>query len=499
MAEYDLAIIGGGIIGAGIARDAAGRGLRVLLVEQSDLASGTSSASTKLIHGDVNALERHAFRSVRQALWERDVLLRIAPHVVQAMRFVLPPQGRERPAWLVRAELLAYDHLARRGRLPATRTLDLTHHVCGAPLRRRYTFGFEFSDCRVDDSRLVILNAIDAAARGAVIRTRTRCIRADRADSWTLVLNARGRRAVVTARAVVNAAGAWVAAVNDTVLHQRGRLPVHFVKGSHILVRCLFDHDRGYVLPSREGPPVFALPFGREFTLVGTTHADFRGDPGSATPSLDEINSLCGAINAYFRENITSGDVVWSFAGIGTRHDDGVARPADVAAEHVLLLDAENGKAPLLTVLGGRITTYRRVAEDALGTLAHFFASRPRWTRDAPLPGGEFGYGRLDHLRADIRSRWPFLHDDHASRLACAYGTRVDLVLQDAKGPDDLGTRFGADLTAAEVRYLMRHEWAETAEDVLWRRSKLGLHIDAEGRERVARFMAAELGSRREG
>jgi glycerol-3-phosphate dehydrogenase len=323
MAEFDLAIIGGGIMGAAIARDAAGRGLRVLLVEQGDLASGASSASTKLINGDLAALERGALASVRAALRERDVLLRTAAHVVRPTRLVLLPQGRDRAAWIARAELLLYDHVARRGGLAATRSLDLTHHVCGAPLRRRFTFGFEFSDARVDDARLVILNALDAAARGAVIRTRTRCLRAERADAWTLVLNARGRRMAVTAGAVVNATGAWLAAVNETVLRQPNLPPVRFVKGSHILVRSLFAHDRGYVLPSETGPPVYALPFGRQFTLIGATYVDFRGDPGATTPDIEEVNFLCAAVNGCFRENITPGDVVWSFAGVAARHDVG--------------------------------------------------------------------------------------------------------------------------------------------------------------------------------
>jgi glycerol-3-phosphate dehydrogenase len=495
MAEFDLAIIGGGINGAGIARDAAGRGLKVLLIEQNDLAAGASSASTKLVDGGLNHLDQCRFSAVREALAEREVLLRLAPHLVQPMRFVLPPLDSDRPAWLIRAGLLFYDYLARRRILPRTKTLDLTHPVCGAPLRRRYTFGFEYSDCWVDDARLVVLNAMDAAMRGATIRTRTRCIRAERAEAWTLVLNSRGRRAVATARAVVNATGPWLATVSETVFRQGRRPPVRLVKGSHIVVKSLFDHDRGYVLPVPDGRVVFALPFDQGLTLVGTTDQDFSGDPLTPVPDMGEIAYLCGIINRYFRDHITPHDVVWAFAGVRALYDDRVPLPEDATRDYTLALDEENGKAPLLTVYGGRISSYRRLAEAAFGKLAQYFAAQPRWTRNVPLPGGEFGHGRMEALIADSRQRWPFLTEGHVRRLVRAYGTRIDLVLGKATAPEDLGAWFGADLTAVEVRYLMRHEWAEVCDDVLWRRSKLGLRIGGEGRELIARFMAAELGA----
>lgn len=495
MADFDLAIIGGGINGAGIARDAAGRGLKVLLVEQNDLASGTSSASTKLIHGGLRYLEHGKLRLVREALGEREVLMRIAPHIVRPMRFVLPSQNDARPAWLIRAALFLYDHLAPRKMLPSTKTLDLTHHICGAPLRRRFTFGFEYSDCLVDDSRLVVLNAVDAAARGAHIRTRTRCIRADRGEEWTLVLNARGRRDMATARVLINAAGAWVESVTETVLRIGRRPPVRLAKGSHIVVKGLFDHGCGYVLPTTDRRIVFALPFERDFTLIGTTDEDFVGDLATPIANVREIQYLCDAVNAYFRQNITPGDVIWAYAGVRALFDDGAARADDVTRDYVLSVDQSDGGAPLLNVYGGKITTYRRLAEAALDKLGHFFAAKPNWTARTPLPGGEFGRAGIATFVAEMRTKWPFLSDDQARRLAYAYGTRVDLILGNAASADDLGPRIGADLTAAEIRYLMRHEWAETAEDVLWRRSKLGLHMSKDEQEAVARLMSDEIGA----
>ncbi len=489
MAEFDLAVIGGGINGAGIARDAVGRGLKVLLVEQGDLSSGTSSASTKLIHGGLRYLEHGAFRLVREALAEREVLLRNAPHLVRPMRFVLPTQGR-RPAWLIRAGLFLYDHLGTRRILSRSETLDLHHHPCGVPLKRRHVAGFEYSDCRVDDSRLVILNAVDAAERGATVRTRTRCVRAERGEEWRLVLNARGRRDVVTARALVNAAGPWVAQVAEGVVRNPIGAGVRLVKGSHIVVRKLFAHDRGYLLEGIDGRIVFVLPFEDDFTLIGTTDLDFDGDLGAVAPTGAEVNYLCAAVNDYFRERVGADQVVWAFAGVRALHDDGSKRAEDVTRDYVLTLDRPVHAAPLLTVHGGKITTYRRLAEAALERLEPYFAMRPPWTGRQPLPGGEFGHREFADRLAEVRRRWPFLDAAHARRLFGAYGTRIERVLGDARRIEDLGPRFGGGLTGAEVRYLMRHEWADTADDVLWRRSKLGLRLSREQAEGLARFMA---------
>jgi glycerol-3-phosphate dehydrogenase len=496
MADFDLAIVGGGINGAGIARDAAGRGLRVVLVEQNDLASGTSSASTKLIHGGLRYLEHGWFRLVREALTEREVLLRMAPHLIRPMRFVLPWEPGLRAGWLLRLGLFIYDHLGGRKDLPATRTLDLSGDALGIPLQGRYRHGFEYSDGQVDDSRLVVLNALDAAERGAVIRTHARCVSAERGDLWRLVCEVRGRPDVATARALINATGPWAGLFAEHVLQQPPVENLRLDKGSHIVVRRLFDHDRGYIFQAGDGRVVFALPFERDFTLVGTTDLHFDGDPAAVAASADEIAYLCTVVNDHFRATIAPADVVWSFAGVRALYDDGANTPQDTPRDYVLALDQQRGAAPLLTVYGGKITTYRRLAEAALERLAPIFGTRPAWTARAPLPGGDFAFDRFDRLLGDTRKSWPFLSEAHAYRMVRAYGTRVRRVLGAAKTLDDLGARLGGDLTAAEVRYLMQHEWAQTADDVLWRRSKVGLRVSRDERERLARFMADAVGSR---
>jgi len=490
MAEFDLAIIGGGINGVGIARDAAGRGLKVLLVEQGDLACGTSSASTKLIHGGLRYLEHGALRLVREALIEREVLFSIAPHLVHPLRIVLPMGEGGRPAWMLRLGLFIYDHLGGRKILPKTAALDLTHHPCGDPLRRRYTYGFEFSDCFVDDSRLVVLNAMDAAERGAVIRTRTRCGLAERGEEWKLVLISRGHREVATARVLVNAAGPWVGPVHENVLRLGGRPPVKLAKGSHIVVRKLFDHDRGYLFQTADNRVVFALPFHRDFTLIGTTDELFQGDPREVAPTSHEIDYLCRVANDHFREVIMPVDVVWAYAGVRALYDDGSRGVEDITRDYVIVLDKKSRMAPLLTIYGGKITTYRRLAEEVLTRVSTLFGTGPAWTAQAPLPGGEFGHDGFDREVVRTRERWPFLAEDHARRLVSAYGTRVERVLGNASCPDDLGSRLCGDLTASEVSYLMRNEWAETAEDVLWRRSKLGLRANPAEQASLAQFMA---------
>lgn len=488
--QYDLAIIGGGINGAGIARDAAGRGLRVLLVEQNDLASGTSSASTKLIHGGLRYLEHGAFKLVREALIEREVLWRLAPHIIRPLRFTLPPQSGGRSPLLLRLGLFIYDHLGGRKILPATCTLDLTHHPVGVPLKRRYKFAFQYSDCWVDDARLVVLNAVDAAERGAAIRTRTKCVRAERSDIWRLILMSRGRREVVTARALVNASGPWVGAVMDDVLRTPEAAHARLVKGSHIIVPKIFDHDSAYIFQNTDGRVVFALPYERDFTLIGTTDEDFRGDPESVAPSPAEVAYLCKAATDYFRAMIGPADVVGSFAGVRSLYDDGSRKAKDTTRDYHLVLDQGFRRAPLLTIYGGKITTYRRLAEAVLRQMAHFFVARPAWTATAPLPGGDFACNAVQTQIAQARRIWPFLTDDHARRLVHAYGTRIDRVLGDAKTFADLGTCFGADLTEAELRYLMTQEWAQEPDDILWRRSKLGLRFNTDERAALAAFMA---------
>ena len=491
MADFDLAIVGGGINGAGIARDAAGRGLSVLLVEQSDLASGTSSKSTKLIHGGLRYLEFYAFRLVREALIERETLIRMAPHLTKPLRFVLPHHAGLRPAWMLRLGLFIYDHLGGRHILPGTEVLDLTHHVVGEPLKREFRQGFVYSDGWVDDARLVVLNAVDAAERGAVIRTRTKLLRADREGRhWQLVLNARGNREVVTADALVNAAGPWAPEVTEHLLREKTSAHVRLVKGSHIAVRRLFGHDHAYIFQNADGRIVFAIPYERDLTLIGTTDEDFKGDLAAPTADPNEIMYLCRAASVYFRNQVTPDQVVHAYAGVRQLYDDGARRAKDLTREYVLDLEGGRaGQAPLLTVYGGKITTYRRLAEVALKKLAPYFKLGAPWTHDAPLPGGDFPHDGVEALIARARGLWPFLTEPNARRLVCAYGTRLDRILGSARRMDELGERFGDELTSAEVRHLMRHEFAETADDVLWRRSKLGLRVGAEAVASLTRFM----------
>ncbi len=495
MADFDIAVIGGGINGAGIARDAAGRGLKVLLVEQNDLASGTSSASTKLIHGGLRYLEQGAFRLVRESLAEREILLRTAPHLVRPIRVVLPVQGDMRPPWLIRLGLAVYDLFAWRGSLPSARRLDLNIDPAGSWLRRSFIAGFEYSDCTVDDARLVVLNVLDAAERGATIRTRTRCVRVERSDIWTVVLNARGRRMVVTARALVNATGPWMAQFSETVLRIKTPVPVRLVKGSHIVVPQLFDHDRAYLFQNADRRIVFAIPYQHQFTMIGTTDADFFGDLEALSPSSEEIGYLCEAVNNYFRNAVSSGDVAWAFSGVRALYDDRRSMAQDLSRDHLLQLDTGFRRAALLSLYGGKLTTYRRVAEEAVDKLAEFFTPGPRWTTSAAIPGGNLGERTIADFTAEVRRKWPFLSATHSARLAAAYGSRVEHILGDARRIEDLGPMLGADLTAAEVRYLMRCEWAETADDVLWRRTKLGLQFSPREKDALAQFMASATGA----
>jgi glycerol-3-phosphate dehydrogenase len=496
MPLFDIAIVGGGINGTGLARDAAGRGLNVLLVEMNDLASGTSSASSKLIHGGLRYLEQRAFRLVREALSEREVLLRMAPHAIRPMRFLLPPAPGLRSPIKLRLGLLLYDWLGARKLLPPSRTVDLTHNTLGQPLLRGIRYGFEYSDCWVDDARLVVLNAIDARERGAVVRTRTKLVRAERGPEWQLILNSHGKREVAQARVLVNATGPWIGEVADTVIRIPLAKPVRLVKGSHIVVRRRFEHDSGYILQAPGRRIVFVLPFADEFTLIGTTDENFVGDLNALAPDAREILYLCDVANSYFRDKVTPDEVLWSFSGVRPLIDDGSNKPEDVTRDYELVLDKPYGKGPLLTIYGGKITTYRRLAEAAMDKIGAYFAARPPWTANSHLPGGDFpADGYYDKLAQTI-GRWPFLSEPHARRLTRAYGTRVERVLAGAQSMQDLGARFTGDLTAAELRYLMAEEWAETADDVLWRRSKLGLKATAEEHQAITRFMAEAAGTR---
>jgi glycerol-3-phosphate dehydrogenase len=483
MADYDLAVIGGGLNGVSVARDAAGRGLRVILLEQGDLAAGASQASPRLVHGDLSVLERRALFRVRAALGERDVWLRTAPHLVRPTRFVIPAHSGERQPWVLRSWLLLYDRLASRPRLPASATIDITHHPYGNALQRPIGTAFEYSDCVVDDSRLVVLNAVDAAERGAMIRTGARCVRADRLDIWRLAVIDRGRRQVITARALVNASGAWAASVAETVLRMPP-LRAGAVQISQIVVRRLFDTDNVYVFQNADRRLIFASPYERDFTLIGTVGHAFKGDPAIVSMPAGDVAYLCDAANRYFRERLELVDVIRTVSGVNLA--------AGPARDGAMAFDRARGKAPLLTIFGGDVTTSRLRAERAVSKLTPFYPMSPRWTATTPLPGGDFAWERLEAEVDAAIERWRFLTDPQARRLVAAYGTRLGMVLGDAKERADLGPAFGPELTAAEVRYLMAREWARFPDDILWRRSKLGLTMKPADREALTAFMAAE-------
>ena len=487
MADYDLAVIGGGLNGVSVARDAAGRGLRVILLEQGDLASAASSATSRLIHGDLSVLERRRFRRVRTQLAERDVWLRNAPHLVRPMRFTIPEHSDERPPSQLRIWLWLYDWLGARSRLPASATVDVTHHPLGDALKRPFGTAFEYSDCVVDDSRLVVLLAIDAAERGAEIRTGARCVRVDRGDVWRLAAIDRGHRRVITARALANTTGAWTNIVAETIL----RLPppkTAPVQISQIVVPRLFDTDNVYVFQNSDRRLIFASPYERDFTLIGSTGGAFKGDPAIVAMTAGEVAYLCDAANRYFRQPVAPSDVVRTVSGVNLAPARDRGR---ILRDGSLMFDVRRRKAPLITMFGGDVTTSRLRAERAVSRLTPFYPMSPRWTAKAALPGGDFAWERFDNEVENARERWRFLSEPQARRLVGAYGSRLAAMLGEARSRADLGPAFGPELTAAEVRYLMAHEWARFPDDVLWRRSKLGLTMPPEAREALAAFMAA--------
>ena len=482
--RFDLAVIGGGVNGAGIARGAAGRGAKVLLLERGDLAQGTSSASTKLIHGGLRYLEHYEFALVRESLSEREALWRIAPHIIHPLRFVLPHVKGLRPRWLLRLGLFLYDHIGGRRLLPATRTVDLARHPAGAPLCPGFRTGFEYSDGWVDDARLVVLNARDAVEHGAAVLTRTPVTAALReVDGWRIETSSGTFRAA----ALVNAAGPSVLEV-EGLIGERPDYAMRLVRGSHIVVRRLFDHPYAYFFQLPDGRIFFAIPYERDFTLIGTTDADQHpGDPVRA--SEEEIAYLCEGASRYFARSVTPADVVWTYSGVRPLIDDGSGKPEAATRGYRLeLSDADEG-APLLSVYGGKITTYRHLAEEAVDRLADRLPvlSGPAWTASKPLPGGDFAVDALDALIARLAAEYPALSPADADRIARAYGTRADLWLGLPRGRE-----FGAGLCQAEVDYLMAQEWALSAEDVLWRRTKLGLRLDAAQVAELEAYMPGE-------
>lgn len=484
---YDLLIIGGGINGCAIARDAAGRGLSVRLVEQNDLASGTSSASTKLIHGGLRYLELYEFRLVHEALEERERLLAAAPHIIWPLKFVLPYEKGLRPLWMLRLGLFLYDHLARRKRLEGSHLAALGDNALGAPLREAYNVGFTYADCWVEDSRLVALNALDAKERGATISVGARLVQAKRKGAhWTAKLDG-GME--VEARALVNAAGPWVSQVIEGALQMHSRKHVRLVKGSHLVTRRLYAGDHAYILQNPDGRIVFAIPFEHAFTLIGTTDVTYEGAPGEVAISDAETDYLLDAINHFLRKPVTRADVVWSYAGLRPLYDDGSLNASVVTRDYAFDLDAPEDGAPVLSIFGGKITTARRLAEHALAELRRFLpAHGEAWTAGATFPGGDMEF---DALLARLKSEKPFLGDVLARRLARAYGTRVERIVKHAHAMADLGRDFGCGLTEAEARYLMENEWVRKADDILWRRSKLGLHMSTAQQLALREYMGA--------
>jgi glycerol-3-phosphate dehydrogenase len=494
---YDMLVIGGGINGVGIARDAAGRGLKVLLCEKDDLANATSSSSSKLIHGGLRYLESYEFRLVRESLAEREILLNLAPHIIWPLRFVLPVEKGMRPSWMLRIGLFLYDHLAKRSLLPATKTLNLRSCLQGASLKEHLVKGFEYSDCWADDARLVVLNAVDAFENGAKIMTRTECVALDRLrEHWIATLKSNdGTRSTIKARMVVNAAGPWV----EKVLGQFGRTAntrrLRLVKGSHIVTRRLFEGEHAYIFQSPDGRVIFAIPYENDYTLIGTTEADWSFDQGEVKISPQETEYLFETANRYFKQAITAEDVIWSYAGVRPLFDDQNEPASVVTRDYVFDLDASNDSmAPVLSIFGGKLTTYRKLAEQALDLAAPYFDTvGPAWTRDAPLPGGNFSAREPDALRRHYAGLFPWLPKEQLTRMTQSYGTRLPKILLGARSLDGLGQHFGGGLYEVELAYLRDTEFAQSADDILWRRSKLGLRLNTAEKSALAAWPLSQV------
>jgi glycerol-3-phosphate dehydrogenase len=478
-AAYDLCVIGGGINGAGVARDAAGRGLSVVLLEAKDLAQGTSSASTKLIHGGLRYLEYFQFKLVRESLMERERLLKIAPHIIWPLRFILPHDKTQRPFWMIRAGLFLYDNLARRDRLKSSQAIDFEVSSYAGPLQKIFQRGVSYADCWVEDSRLVVLNALDAKEHGAEIKTRSRCKNIKRGDGvWQIVYeDAQGQEKTMSARTVVNAAGPWAYQVLEQAGLAAPDVPrLRLVKGSHIIIKRAYEGDHAYVLQQPDKRIVFTIPYEQDYTLIGTTEQAFHGDAYNAMITDDEINYLMKAYNASFQTPITKADVQWAYSGVRPLFDDG--SDSATSASRDFRIHVHDEDLPLISIFGGKLTTYRLVAEAAVDqVLAMNKLILSRWTGAKHLPGGGFKEGNFEAFVSQLMARYPWLPRGVAHRYARAYGTRADRFLDGARSVSDLGRDFGDGVYEAELVYLIEHEWAMTAEDILWRRSKLGLHV----------------------
>jgi glycerol-3-phosphate dehydrogenase len=495
-AVRDIFVIGGGINGCGIARDAAGRGYSVTLAEMNDFASGTSSGATKLIHGGLRYLEHYEFRLVREALMEREVLWAMAPHIIWPMRFVLPfHKGGIRPAWLIRLGLFLYDHLGGRKLLPATKSLDMRRDPAGKPLKPLFTKAFEYSDGWVDDARLVVLNARDAADRGADIMSRAKVVSVRRDGGlWHVDVKdtINGTVKTVQARMLVNASGPWVDKVLSNAAGKNQVHNVRLVQGSHIIVKKKFNDPRAYFFQNPDNRIIFAIPYETDFTLIGTTDRDYQGDPADVKISGEETDYLCNAASEYFAEPVTKDDIVWTYSAVRPLFDDGASSAQEATRDYVLKLENTGGEAPLLNVFGGKLTTYRRLAEHALEKVAEAIGDKGTpWTGKSSLPGGDFAATGYETEVKKLQGKYIFLSERQARRLVRLYGTKANAILGDATSADALGQHFGGDLYEREVEWLMRQEWARTSEDVLWRRTKQGLHFSKEETAALENYMAA--------
>ena len=492
---YDLLIIGGGINGTAIARDAAGRGLKVLLCERDDLAGHTSSASTKLIHGGLRYLEYYEFNLVRHALKEREVMLRAAPHIIWPMRFVLPYDKGLRPAWMLRTGLFLYDHIGGREMLPGSKSLKLDKAPHLGVLESRFKTGFEYSDCWVDDARLVVLYAIDAAHHGADIRTRTEVLSVKTTGrGYSADIKQNGKIETIHAKGVVNAAGPWVDEVLGKIKPSDNEQSLRLVTGSHIVTKKLFDGDHAYLFQNADNRVIFAIPYEHDYTLIGTTDKPYDLSEGPVKISEEEISYLCEAASEYFENDISPEDVVWTYAGVRPLYDDKKADASAVTRDYVLDIEELSEEAPFMSVYGGKITTSRKLGEQAMQELAKYFKNAgDDWTESALLPGGDLYDADFDRFFNDMQKRYPALNEDLLKRLCHAYGTRITLILGDGKTQPDLGQNFGAGLYEIEAKYLINHEWATSAEDILWRRSKLGLHMTKDQRANFTTWFETTL------
>ncbi len=480
MQKFDLVVIGGGINGTGVARDAAGRGLSVLLCEKDDLAQATSSSSTKLIHGGLRYLEFFHFKLVRESLREREILLKSMPHIIWPLRFTLPHHRGLRPSWLLRLGLFIYDHMGGRKLLPPTKKINLKKHKTGIPLKDKFSIGFEYSDCWVEDSRMVALNASDAKNNGAVIKTRTTFERATRNnDVWDIILDSQnGNKQKITSSAIINCSGPWVTSVIESNLQQKNSTETRLIKGSHIITKKLFDNDSNYIFQNSDGRIIFAIPYETDFTLIGTTDIEYEGDPNKAKCSLEEKKYLIESISEYLDVQVDINDIVHTYSGVRPLFNDNKSEAQNVTRDYVIKADSNNGKTPLISVFGGKITTYRILAETVIDELKPYFKNiKNNWTRDSYLPGGNFDPNEVSKLVNSILDKYNFIDEKWAIRLVKAYGTNAIDILNESNTVEDLGINFGWNLTEKEVLWLINMEFAKSAEDILWRRSKLGLRF----------------------